>query len=94
MSMNKITIKTSNKVKVTKDQARAIEEGIKCYESQGLLKRGNRLYRLFLFEHWRVKNGKADPWEGLLEPLNGMSAYDMRDALLGEGYIVKEDDGE
>ncbi|MFK3811830.1 hypothetical protein [Bacillus halotolerans] len=92
--MNNIFIQSTGIVEVTKAQARAIEEGIKCYESQGLLKRGNRLYRLFLFEHWRVKNGKADPWEGLLEPLNNMSAYDMRDALLGEGYVLKEDDGE
>lgn len=88
------TFKTSEKIEVTKAQARAIEEGIKCYEAQGLLKRGDRLYRLFVFEHWRVKNGKTDPWKGVFEPLNSMSSYDMRDALLGEGYVIKEDDGE
>ncbi|MCC9021760.1 hypothetical protein [Bacillus nakamurai] len=87
--MSKITIKTSDKVEVTQAQARAIEEGIKCYEAQGLLKRGNRLYRLFVFEHWRVKNRKADPWEGLFEPLNSMSADDLDMALL-KGYVVKE----
>lgn len=88
--MNEIHIQSMGKVEVTQAQARAIEEGIKCYEAQGLLKRGNRLYRLFVFEHWRVKNGKADPWEGLFEPLNSMSAYDLNMALLN-GYIVEEE---
>ncbi|MEH2977229.1 hypothetical protein [Bacillus amyloliquefaciens] len=89
MTKTKITIKTSDKVEVTREQARAIEEGIKCYEDQGLLKRGDRLYRLFVFEHWRVKNGKTDPWEGVFEPLNSMSAYELNRALL-KGYIIKE----
>ncbi|MCP6683225.1 hypothetical protein [Bacillus nakamurai] len=89
MTKTKITIKTSDKVEVTEAQARAIEEGIKCYEDQGLLKRGDRLYRLFVFEHWRVKNGKTDPWEGVFEPLNSMSAYELNRALL-KGYIIKE----
>ncbi|MEL3987008.1 hypothetical protein AAE038_18190 [Bacillus velezensis] len=89
MTKTNITIKTSDKVEVTREQARAIEEGIKCYEDQGLLKRGDRLYRLFVFEHWRVKNGKTDPWEGVFEPLNSMSAYELNRALL-KGYFIKE----
>ncbi|MGG3571075.1 hypothetical protein ABES80_01045 [Bacillus gobiensis] len=88
MKNREINLLIAEKVEVTQAQATAIEEGIKCYEAQGLLKRGDRLYNLFGFEHWRVRNGKADPWEGLFAPLNSLTADDLMNALK-KGYVVK-----
>ncbi|MED5050194.1 hypothetical protein P9738_00145 [Bacillus siamensis] len=36
-----------------------------------------------------ITNKKTDPWEGVFEPLNSMSAYELNRALL-KGYIIKE----
>ena len=75
-------------VEVTQAQARAIKEGIKCYEAQGL--RGEQLYLWFAFEHFRVRAGRTEPWEGLFAPLNDLTAYDFQSALR-KGFKVKED---
>ncbi|MCY8890264.1 hypothetical protein P8918_14100 [Bacillus spizizenii] len=81
-------VHTSEKVEISEAQERAICEGIKCYEAQGL-KRGERLYNLFVFEHCRVKRGDTKPWEGIFQSLNDMSSIDFRNAIF-DGYVVKE----
>ncbi|MCX2851396.1 hypothetical protein OQ471_05180 [Bacillus sp. KeR2] len=98
--MNKITIKTCDKVEVTKAQARAIEEGKKFYlrmadnEPQRVneLTNGDKkeFARLqFVEKQLGINMGVTYPWTGLFEPLNSMHAYDLNKAIL-KGYIVKE----
>ncbi|MGE0912354.1 hypothetical protein ACQGRJ_21670 [Bacillus atrophaeus] len=67
-------------LKLTKEQAEAIEEGVRCYEAQGL-KRGEELINLFLFEHYKAKNGLSEPWEGPMKPLNSLSETCLRFGL-------------
>ncbi|ERH59258.1 MULTISPECIES: hypothetical protein [Bacillus amyloliquefaciens group] len=98
--MNKITIKTCDKVEVTKAQARAIEEGKKFYlrmadndpQRVNDLTNGDKkeFARLqFVGKQFVINNGDVEPWTGLFEPLNSMYAYDLNKAIL-KGYIVKE----
>lgn len=97
--MNKLTIKTSDKVEVTKAQARAIEEGMKFYlkiahsapSEEVKQHNGPAEYAriAFVVMHLFVKSGDAEPWEGLFEPLNSLSVYDLNQAILN-GYAIKE----
>lgn len=100
MTKTKITIKTSDKVEVTREQARAIEEGKQYYMimADNAPKRVKELTngdkeefaRLqFVGTQFVINNGDLAPWGGLFEPLNSMSAYDLNKAIL-KGYIVKE----
>lgn len=102
--MNKITIKTSDKVEVTKEQARAIEEGMKFYlkiaekkpeEVKEISKGDTKDYarKLFVSTHILILAKEKEPWTELFEPLNSMRAYELNGAIL-KGYIVKEDDEE
>ncbi|QHM88828.1 hypothetical protein FH505_10595 [Bacillus velezensis] len=98
--MNKITIKTSDKIEVTKAQARAIEEGKKFYlrmadndpQRVNDLTNGDKkeFARLqFVGKQFGINMGVTYPWTGLFEPLNTLHAYDLNKAILN-GYIVKE----
>ncbi|MER3115345.1 hypothetical protein [Bacillus altitudinis] len=84
-----LSITTSSKVELTKEQAKAVEEGVKYYELHGM-ERGVRLNRLFVFEHWLVKRGDTPPWELLFTPLNDVDPHDLMSALTN-GYVVKEE---
>ena len=98
--MNKFTIKTSDKIEVARAQARAIDEGMKFYlimadaepERVNDLTKGDKkeFARLqFVGKHFIIKVGDAKPWEGLFEPLNSLSAFDLNQAIL-KGYVIKE----
>ncbi|GIN68515.1 hypothetical protein FKN04_09285 [Bacillus glycinifermentans] len=98
--MNKLTIKTSDKIEVTKAQARAIDEGMKFYlkmadaepERVNDLTKGDKkkFARLqFVGTQFVIKLGDAEPWKDLFEPLNSLSAYDLNQAIL-KGYVIKE----
>ncbi|CUB46482.1 hypothetical protein M3616_11155 [Bacillus velezensis] len=100
MTKTKITIKTSDKVEVTRAQAWAIDEGMKFYlkmadaepERVNALTKGDKkeFARLqFVGKHFVIKIGDVEPWTGLFDPLNSMSAYDLNKAIL-KGYLVKE----
>ncbi|MEC3611990.1 hypothetical protein P9181_11630 [Bacillus velezensis] len=100
MTKTKITIKTSDKVEVTREQARAIEEGKKHYlqmaesdpERVNALTKGDKkeFARLqFVGTHFVVKIGDIEPWSGLYEPLNEMTADELNRAIL-KGYIVMD----
>lgn len=100
MTKTKITIKTSDKVEVTREQAWAIEEGIKFYlrmadndpQRVNDLTNGDKkeFARLqFVGKQLGINMGVTYPWTGLFEPLNSMHAYDLNKAIL-KGYIVKE----
>lgn len=100
MTKTKITIKTSDKVEVTRKQARAIEEGMKFYlkmaddkpERVNALTKGDKkefARRQFVGKQFGINMGVTYPWTGLFEPLNSMHAYDLNKAIL-KGYIVKE----
>ncbi|NUJ15763.1 hypothetical protein FKN04_03895 [Bacillus glycinifermentans] len=87
--MNKLTIKTSDKVEVTQAQAWAIEEGNKYYSK--VVDGDQKLARhLFVAQQYAIKTGEDEPWEGLFEPLNGLSVYDLNASIL-KGYTVKEE---
>ncbi|WP_342497418.1 hypothetical protein NYE62_09410 [Bacillus sp. FSL K6-2861] len=101
MTKTKITIKTSDKVEVTRKQARAIKEGMKFYlrmadndpQRVNDLTNGDKkeFARLqFVGKQLGINMGVTYPWTGLFEPLNSMHAYDLNKAIL-KGYIVKED---
>lgn len=97
--MNKLTIKTSDKVEVTKAQARAIEEGMKFYlkiahsapSEEVKQHNGPAEYAriVFVVQHLFIKSGDAEPWEDLFEPLNSLSVYDLNQAIL-KGYVIKD----
>ncbi|MEC1470494.1 hypothetical protein P9D47_20995 [Bacillus haynesii] len=99
--MNKLTIKTSDKVEVTQAQARAIEEGMKFYlkiahsapSEEVKQHNGPEEYAriVFVVQHLftKSKSGDAEPWEDLFEPLNSLSVYDLNQAIL-KGYVIKE----
>ncbi|WP_369878134.1 hypothetical protein JNUCC21_11255 [Bacillus sp. JNUCC-21] len=100
MTKSKITIKTSDKIEVTWEQARAIKEGMKFYlkmaddepERVNDLTNGDKkeFARLqFVGKQFGMNMGVTYPWTGLFEPLNSMHAYDLNKAIL-KGYIVKE----
>lgn len=97
--MNKLTIKTSDKVEVT--QARAIKEGMKFYlkiahsapSEEVKQHNGPEEYAriVFVLHHLftKSKSGDAEPWDDLFEPLNSLSVYDLDQAIL-KGYVIKE----
>ncbi|HEO2443835.1 TPA: hypothetical protein VAP34_002036 [Streptococcus agalactiae] len=100
MTKTKITIKTSDKVEVTREQARAIDEGMKFYlkmadaepDRVNTLTKGDKkeFARLqFVGKHFVIKIGDVKPWEELFAPLNEMSADELNRAIL-KGYIVKD----
>ncbi|WP_437132742.1 hypothetical protein [Bacillus atrophaeus] len=101
--MSEITIKTSEKVEVTKAQAWAVEEG-KQYFLMMSERDPERVKTLcgeykpeefariqFIGMHFLIKMGDLDPWFGLYAPLNELSADELNRAIL-KGYIVKEDE--
>ncbi|AZJ44198.1 hypothetical protein ABEX89_08870 [Bacillus velezensis] len=101
MTKTKITIKTNDKVEVTWEQARAIDEGMMFYlkmadaepERVNALSKGDKkeFARLqFVGKQLGINMGVTYPWTGLFEPLNSLHAYDLNKAIL-KGYIVKED---
>ncbi|WP_418133877.1 hypothetical protein ACNFKI_11660 [Bacillus velezensis] len=98
--MRKTKIKTSDKVEVTREQARAIKEGMKFYlrmadnypQRVNDLTNGDKkeFARLqFVGKQFGINMGVTYPWTGLFEPLNTLHAYDLNKAILN-GYIVKE----
>ncbi|MFP7275793.1 hypothetical protein SFC17_12765 [Bacillus paralicheniformis] len=98
--MNKLTIKTSDKVEVTQAQARAIEEGMKFYlkMADAVPKRVDDLTKgdkkefarlKFVKTHYDINLGNIEPWEDLYEPLNSLSSYDLNQAILKD-YVIKE----
>ncbi|WP_163113714.1 hypothetical protein [Bacillus velezensis] len=98
--MKEIVFKTSDKVEVTREQARAIKEGMKFYlkmaddepERVNALTKGDKkeFARLqFVGKQFVINNGDVEPWTELFEPLNSMYADDLNQAIL-KGYIVKE----
>ncbi|OLF99979.1 MULTISPECIES: hypothetical protein [Bacillus] len=97
--MNKLTIKTSDKVEVTQAQARAIEEGMKFYlkishsaPSEKVKQHNGPVEyarKAFVVQHVFIKSGDAEPWKDLFEPLNSLSSYDLNQAIL-KGYVIKE----
>ncbi|MGD6390594.1 hypothetical protein VWU04_22665, partial [Xanthomonas citri pv. citri] len=87
-------------VEVTQEQARAIKEGTKFYlkmaddepERVNALTKGDKkeFARLqFVGKHFVIQIGDVEPWTGLFDPLNSMSAYDLNKAIL-KGYNVKD----
>ncbi|QMT26529.1 hypothetical protein [Bacillus velezensis] len=98
--MRKTKIKTSDKVEVTREQVRAIKEGMKFYlgmadndpQRVNDLTNGDKkeFARLqFVGKQFGINMGVTYPWTGLFEPLNTLHAYDLNKAILN-GYIVKE----
>ncbi|MED1774052.1 MULTISPECIES: hypothetical protein [Bacillus] len=102
MTKTNITIKTSDKVEVTRAQAWAIERAHHHYLE--IAKKADReevikmcgdctpveYARLLLLRtHFAVKIGDLEPWFGLYGPLNSMSADELNMALLN-GYVMKE----
>ncbi|WP_342490431.1 hypothetical protein [Bacillus sp. FSL R5-0443] len=98
--MRKTKIKTSDKVEVTREQARAIKEGMKFYlrmadndpQRVNDLTNGDKkeFARLqFVGKQFVINNGDVEPWTGLFKSLNSMYADDLNQAIL-KGYIVKE----
>ncbi|MCD2370908.1 hypothetical protein LQ247_20050 [Bacillus sp. BS3(2021)] len=73
---------------ITKEQARAIEEGLKCYVRQGL-DLGPKLYNRFLIDHANVLTEVDDPWAGMFSCLNDLDLMTLAAALIN-GYEVEK----
>ena len=73
---------------ITKEQARAIEEGIKCYVRQGL-DLGPKLYNRFLIDHANVLTEVDDPWADMFSCLNDLDIMTIAAALIN-GYEVEK----
>ncbi|MEC1507036.1 hypothetical protein P9D42_15430 [Bacillus haynesii] len=73
---------------ITKEQARAIDEGIKCYARQGL-DIGPNLYNRFMIDHANVLTKVDDPWTGVFSCLNDLDLMTLAAALIN-GYEVEK----
>ncbi|MCY8291565.1 hypothetical protein MOD67_13850 [Bacillus licheniformis] len=73
---------------ITKEQARAIEEGLKCYVRQGL-DFVPKLYNRFLIDHANVLTEVDDPWADMFSCLNELDLATLAAALIN-GYEVEK----
>ncbi|MGF9741957.1 hypothetical protein ABEX06_00510 [Bacillus safensis] len=81
------------KPEITKEQAEAIEEGIKVYIRQGL-RPGQETYNHFLIDHTKVFTAVTDPWKDLFSCLNDMDIATLAAALINGYEIVKSPEEE
>ena len=74
------------KPEITKEQAKAIEEGIKVLTRQGL-RPGSETYNHFLIDHTKAITAVTNPWKDLFSCLNDMDIATLAAALIN-GYEV------